>query len=94
MSEPGNRVVQVRRFGSADEPEVVNAPMPSAGAGEVQVRVLASGIEYTDVVIRRHIYTQTMFLRPPFVMGYGRLSEEHRLRIDVAPDHNISVLDA
>jgi hypothetical protein len=31
MSEPRNRVVQVRRFGSPDELEVVNVPMPSAG---------------------------------------------------------------
>jgi NADPH:quinone reductase len=74
MSEPRNRVVQVRRFGSPDELEVVNAPMPSAGRGEVRVRVLASGIEYTDVVIR-HAYAQTMFLRPPFVMGYDVIGE-------------------
>jgi NADPH2:quinone reductase len=25
---------------------------------------------YTDVVIRRHLYPQTMHLRPPFVLGY------------------------
>ena len=84
MSEPGNRVVQVRRFGSADELEVVNAPMPSAGAGEVRVRVLASGIEYTDVVIRRHIYTQTMFLRPPFVMGYDVVGEIDQISNNVS----------
>ena len=79
MSEPCNRVVQVRRFGSPDELEVVNAPMPSAGPGEVRVRVLASGIEYTDVVIRRHLYAQTMFRRPPFVMGYDVVGQIDRL---------------
>ncbi len=79
MSEPSNRVVQVTRFGSPDELEVVNAPMPSAGPGEVRVRVLASGIEYTDVVIRRHAYPQTMFLRPPFVMGYDVVGEIDQL---------------
>jgi NADPH:quinone reductase len=63
VSELRNRVVQVRPFGGPDELEVVNAPMPSAGRGEVRLRILAS--EYTDVVIRRHVYTQTMFLRPP-----------------------------
>ncbi|PWT83260.1 MAG: oxidoreductase [Acidobacteria bacterium] len=75
MSEPGNQVVQVGRFGKADELKVVTVPMPSAGPGEVRVRVLASGIEYTDVVIRRHVYAQTMFLRPPFVMGYDVVGE-------------------
>ena len=79
MSEPRNRVVQVRRFGSPDELEVVNAPTPSAGRSEVRIRVLASGIEYTDVVIRRHVYTQTMFLRPPFVMGYDVVGEIDQL---------------
>src|SRR5262245_41844588 len=84
MSEPHNRVVQVRRFGSPDELEVVDAPTPSAGRGEVRSRVLASGIEYTDVVIRRHVYTQTMFLRPPFVMGYDVVGEIDQLGDDVS----------
>jgi NADPH:quinone reductase len=75
MSEPRNRVVQVRRFGGPDGLEVVDAPMPTAGRGEVRVRVLASGIEYTDVVIRRHLYGQTMLRRPPFVMGYNVVGE-------------------
>ena len=58
MSEPCNRVVQVRRFGGADGLEVVDAPLPTAGRGEVRVRVLASALEYTDVLIRRHFYPQ------------------------------------
>ena len=84
MSVPANRVVQVRWFGSADELEVVSAPMPSAGPGEVRVRVLASGVEYTDVVIRRRAYPQTMFLRPPFVMGYDVVGEIDQLGDDVS----------
>ena len=75
MSKPRNRVVQVSRYGEAEQLEVVNAPLPTAGRGEVRVRVLASGIEYTDVVIRRHLYAQTMFRRPPFVMGYDVVGE-------------------
>jgi NADPH:quinone reductase-like Zn-dependent oxidoreductase len=30
----------------------------------------ASGLEYTDVVIRGRLYPQTMRRRPPFVLGY------------------------
>jgi NADPH:quinone reductase len=79
MREPRNRVVQVRRFGDPDGLEVVDAPVPTAGRGEVRVRVLASGLEYTDVVIRRHLYPQTMRRRPPFVLGYDVVGEIDQL---------------
>jgi NADPH:quinone reductase len=79
MSEPRNWVVQVGRFGDPDELQVVAAPMPKPGRGEVRVRVLAASIEYTDVVIRRHLYAQTMFRRPPFVMGYDVVGEIDQL---------------
>ena len=79
MTELRNRVVQVRRFGDPDGLEVADAPLPTAGRGEVRVHVLASGMEYTDVVIRRHLYPQTMMLRPPFVMGYDVVGEIDQL---------------
>jgi len=77
--ETRNRVVQVRRFGGPEELEVVDAPLPAAGRGEVRVRVLASGLEYTDVVIRRHLYPQTASRHPPFVMGYDVVGEIDQL---------------
>ncbi|QOG18118.1 MULTISPECIES: medium chain dehydrogenase/reductase family protein [Bradyrhizobium] len=70
MIEQRNRVVQVSRFGDPERLEVIDAPLPTAGSGEVRVRVLASSLNYTEVLIRRHLYPQTMGLRPPFVMGY------------------------
>src|SRR5439155_24097051 len=79
MRESRNRVVHVRRFGGPDELEVVDAPLPTAGRGEVRVRVLASCVEYTDVVIRRHLYPQTMRRRPPFVLGYDVVGEIDQL---------------
>jgi NADPH:quinone reductase-like Zn-dependent oxidoreductase len=75
MMEPRNPIVRVRRFGGPDELEVVDAPMPKVGPGEVRVRVLASSVVYTDVVIRRHLYPQTMHIRPPFVLGYDVVGE-------------------
>ena len=66
MREPRNRVVQVGRFGDPDGLEVVDAPLPTAGRGEVRVRVLASSVQYTDVLIRRHLYPQTAARRLPF----------------------------
>lgn len=79
MTEPRNRTVQVRCFGGPEVLEVVDAPLPTAGRGEVRVRVLASGVEYTDVVIRRHLYPQTMHRRPPFIMGYDVVGEIDQL---------------
>jgi NADPH:quinone reductase-like Zn-dependent oxidoreductase len=79
MTEPLNRAVQVRRFGGPDGLEVVDVPLPRAGRGEVRVRVLASSLQYTDVLIRRHLYPQTMHLRPPFVMGYDVVGEIDQL---------------
>ena len=75
MTEARNRVVQVTRFGGPDGLEVADAPLPMAGRGEVRVRVLASGLEYTDIVIRRHLYPQTMRRRPPFALGYDVIGE-------------------
>jgi NADPH:quinone reductase-like Zn-dependent oxidoreductase len=79
MREQRNRVVQLRRFGGPDGLEVVDAPLPTAGRGEVRIHVLASGLEYTDVVIRRHLYPQTMRRRPPFVLGYDVVGEIDQL---------------
>src|SRR5512145_3015436 len=79
MSEPRNRVVQLRRFGNPDELEVVDAPLPTAGRGEVRARVLASSLNYTEVLIRRHLYPQTSHRRPPFVLGYDVVGEIDQL---------------
>jgi NADPH2:quinone reductase len=86
VRESGNRVVQVRRFGDPDQLEVVNAPLPTAGRGEVRVRVLASSVEYTDVVIRRHLYPWVL-RRPPFVMGYDVVGEIDQLGDGVSGVH-------
>ena len=45
----------------------------------MRVRALASGVKYTDVVIRRLLYPQTMMLQLPFVMGYDVVGEIDQL---------------
>ena len=59
---------------------MVDAPLPTAGRGEVRVRVLASSVQYTDVLIRRHLYPQTAARRPPFVLGYDVCPSSNDLR--------------
>jgi NADPH:quinone reductase-like Zn-dependent oxidoreductase len=75
MREPRNRVVQITHFGGPEGLEVVDAPLPTAGRSEVRVRVLASSLNYTDVLIRRHLYPQTARRQPPFVLGYDVVGE-------------------
>ncbi|WP_336492272.1 medium chain dehydrogenase/reductase family protein [Methylobacterium nigriterrae] len=84
MTEPRNRVVRLKRFGGPDGLEVVDAPLPTASRGEVRVRVLASSLEYTDVVIRRRLYPQTIHYRPPLVLGYDVVGEIDQLGAGVA----------
>jgi NADPH:quinone reductase-like Zn-dependent oxidoreductase len=79
MQEPCNRVVQVTRFGGPEGLAVVDAPLPTAGRGEVRVRVLASSVVYTDVVIRHHLYPQTIHRKPPFVLGYDVVGDIDQL---------------
>ena len=94
MKEPRNRVVQVKRFGGPDELEVVDARLPTAGRGEVRVRVLASSVQYTDVLIRRHLYPQTAHRRPPFVLGYDVVGEIDQLGDGVSGRHCTKVRPA
>ena len=79
-----NRVVQVRRYGGPEGLEVVNVPLPTAGKGEVRVHVIASSLNYTDVLIRRHVYPQTAARRPPFALGYDVVGEIDQLGEGVA----------
>lgn len=83
MAEPLNRVVQLETYGGPEALRVVNSPMPAAGAGEVRVRVLAASVNYTETLIRRHLYPQTAAYRVPFVMGYDVVGEIDQLGSDV-----------
>lgn len=90
MNESRNRVVQLKRFGGPEELEVVDIDLPTAGRGEVRVRVLASSLNYTEVLIRRHLYPQTSYRRPPFVMGYDVVGEIDQIGAGV---HNFQLGD-
>lgn len=70
-----DRAIQLTHFGGAEGLEVVGVPLPVPGPGEVRVKVLASSLNYTDVLIRKHLYPQTMARHLPFVMGYDVVGE-------------------
>src|SRR5579864_8253978 len=75
MAEPLNRAVQLEAYGGPEELRIVDLPIPAPRAGEVRVRVLASSVNYTETLIRRHLYPQTAAYKPPFVMGYDVVGE-------------------
>ena len=75
MAEPLNRVVQLSQYGGPECLRIVDLRRPTASTGEVRVRVLASSINYTETLIRRHLYPQTAAYKVPFVMGYDVVGE-------------------
>lgn len=79
MKQVLDRTIQLTHFGDADALEVVDIPLPEPGSGEVRVRVLASSLNYTDVLIRKHLYPQTAARHVPFVMGYDVVGQIDKL---------------
>ena len=75
MADVLNPAVQLREYGGPEALRIVDLPVPSAGDGELLVRVLAASINYTETLIRRHLYPQTAAYKPPFVMGYDVVGE-------------------
>ena len=75
MAQTLDRTIQLTHFGDVDGLQIVDIPLPVPGPGEVRVRVLASSINYTDVLIRKHLYPQTAARNVPFVMGYDVVGE-------------------
>lgn len=75
MGGPLNRVVQLAEYGGPECLRIADLPRPTAGVGEVRVRLLASSINYTETLIRRHLYPQTAAYKVPFIMGYDVVGE-------------------
>ncbi len=60
--------VLVEEYGGPEVIKVVDAPVPRPAKGEILVRVLASGVSFTDSQIRAGTYIGGP--RPPFTPGY------------------------
>jgi NADPH:quinone reductase-like Zn-dependent oxidoreductase len=50
-----NQQVVIQRHGGPDVLELVARPLPIPGAGTVRVRVLAAGVAYADVLMRKGV---------------------------------------
>ncbi len=63
------RAIVVTGYGDVDKLEVRNVPEPSAGPGEVKVRVTASSVNPIDLKLRSGVYRQTRPLEFPAILG-------------------------
>lgn len=61
------RAAQVKGFGGVDQLELVELPDPQLQAGQVRIRVEASGLNYADVMQREGLYPGGP--KPPFIPG-------------------------
>src|SRR3984957_7096460 len=61
--------IVVTGYGEVDKLEVRNVPEPSAGTGEVKVRVTASSVNPIDLKLRSGVYRQTRPLEFPAILG-------------------------
>jgi NADPH:quinone reductase-like Zn-dependent oxidoreductase len=75
--------VQLEAYGGPDALRIVDLPTPTPRDDEVRIRVLASSVNYTETLIRRHLYPQTAAYRLPFVMGYDVVGEIDQLGREV-----------
>jgi NADPH:quinone reductase-like Zn-dependent oxidoreductase len=71
---PHQRALVLLRFGGPEGFELVERPMPSAGEGEVRIRVLAASVQFTDLLLRKGKYPD-LKEKPPLVLGYDVVGE-------------------
>lgn len=71
------RQIQVVRPGGPEVLKLVETELPEPQAGQVQVRVLTTGVAFADVLMRRGLYPGTP--KPPFVPGYDLVGVVERM---------------
>ena len=65
------RVVQIKRFGAADELILAELPPPVPGPGEARVRLDLSGVNFIDVYMRDGSYARSRTYVTPLPMTLG-----------------------
>jgi NADPH2:quinone reductase len=72
ISAKNGRVV-VTALGGPEVLKYVEEPLPEPGPGEVRVKILAAGVAYADVLMRRGLYPHSPPL--PFTPGYDMVGD-------------------
>ena len=88
-----NRRVLISRLGGPEVLEVVAEPLPEPKAGEVRVKVVAAGVSFADLLMRRGLYRPVPPL--PFAPGYdivGTVDRNGDGAIQFAPGRTVAAL--
>ena len=64
------RAICVRAFGDVDTLALEEVPRPTAGDGEVLVRVHAAGVNSLDWLVRQGGFEEFSHIRPPWIPGW------------------------
>lgn len=65
------RAIQVSRFGGVDELDLVDVPTPTAGPGEVLLKLDYAGVNFIDVYMRSGLYAKNPVYKTPLPMTIG-----------------------
>jgi NADPH:quinone reductase-like Zn-dependent oxidoreductase len=76
-----NGRIVVTAFGGPEVLKYIEEDLPEPGPAEVRVKVLAAGVAYADVLMRRGLYPGTP--APPYTPGYDLVGEIVALGRDV-----------
>lgn len=76
-----NSRIVVTALGGAEVLKRIEEDLPEPGRGEVRVKILAAGVAFADVLMRRGLYPGTP--PPPFTPGYDLVGEIDALGPDV-----------
>lgn len=60
------RAIVIREYGDSSQLVIEDIPVPVPGAGEVRVKVAATGLNFTDIYQRKGLYPNPL----PYVLGY------------------------
>lgn len=82
MAPQRNTRVIVTRLGGPEVLKLANEDLPTPAQGQVRVKVLAAGVAYADILMRRGLYSGAR--RPPFTPGYDIVGDVDALGADVA----------
>lgn len=85
------KIVGVMEFGGPDALEVLEVPEPSAGPGEVRIRVHAAAVSPTDTMLRSGARAEAMRAAgpPPYVPGMDAAGVVDQIGDDVDRDFKV-----
>ena len=64
------KTILVRRYGGPEVLEITERPVPIPNPDEVRIKVLAAGVAFGDIQLRKGVSWQSLMTKLPLVPGY------------------------